>query len=900
MPDWTSHLRPRLAALRLTPAREAEIVEELSQHLQERYDELLAGGVSNPDALQMAIDELLEAETLATRLRPLRQANVTPAIVPGAPRRSLGADLWQDVRYAARTIVKHRGFSAAAILTLALGIGANSAMFALADAVLLRPLPFPQPDRLVMLWESTPQSPRASISPLNMMDWERRSHSFEAIAGFVPNVGGMVLRGDDGLAETIPRQWVTAGIFDTLGIQPIAGRTFQASDDTSEANVVVLAESFWRARFGADRGIVGREIGLDGTPFTVVGVVPDSARIIGRTSIWALVSIQGAGPEARGFHSFHGLGRLRPTTTLDAARADAEAVARNLAAEFPGTNAGRGVTLEPLHDAVTGGDLRRTSMLFLGVVGFVLLISCANVANLLLVRATTRRRELAIRSAIGADRARVTRQLLTESVVLSLLGGLAGLGVGALILELAPAVLPPDLLPATVTLTIDGRVATLCAVTAVVVGLLFGLAPAWQATRLSAASAIDAGNRSVTGRGWIRSVLVAGEVALAVMLLVGAGLLLRTLLVVQNVDRGYRAGEILTMIVDPLGSQYPTEASLLNFFEDVEREVTAVPGVRQMAWASTLPLGFSYAGDYLFEVVGDAAPEDGVRPTADYQIVSPQYFDAIDLDILDGRGFTERDTGATTPVCIVNEAFVRRYLPGRSPIGRMVSVRPADAGEAAPVLRQIVGVARQVKGRPDETGDLLQIYVPLRQDLPGDIFMVVRPESGRAAALAPAVRRAIARVDTEQLVSIRSVMTLDDVAREATAPHRFRATLVMAFAGLALALAMIGLFGTIAYSVQQHARDFGVRRALGATTLDIVRLVMVGAGRVVLVGSLVGLALAAALGRLLDTLLFGVEPLDPLAYASVAGLLAFTAMLAAAGPAWRAASIDPVDALRAE
>ena len=901
MPEWTEPLRRRLAPLRLDPAREREIVEELSQHLDERYEELRSGGAGDADAQRLAMQELLGPDALATYMRPLRQANVPPPIVPGSPRRSVPRDLWQDVRYAARVLRKQPGFAAVVVLTLALGIGANSAMFALVDATLLRPLAFPDPDRLVMLWERTAASPRAGVSPLNLLDWKARSRTFDAIGAFMPFVGGMVMSGADGTADTVPRQWVTADIFTALGVRPVAGRTFLPSDDTPRAAVVVISEAFWRTRFNADPGAVGRDIRLDGEQYTIVGVMPEAAQVIGRTSIWALIPIQGAPPGARGAYMFRGVGRLKPGVTLAAAEADMVAVAEGLARDFPATNASRGVTIAPLHDAVIGTELRQTAILFLGVVGFVLLICCANVANLLLVRATVRRRELAIRSALGADRRRVVRQLLTESLLLSSIGGVLGLALGAAILAVAPQVVPQELLPASVTLAFDGRVVAFCAATALFVGLLFGLAPAWQSTGSSAAQVIASEGRTATGRGGrVRSTLVVAEVATAVLLLFGAGLLLRTLLEVQGVDRGYRAESVLTMLVDPMGDHYPTDAAEFQFYEAVEREVRTVGGVRDVAWATTLPLGPSYEGSYFFEIVGDPPVPENERPAADYQIVSNTYFSTLDLPVVAGRQFGDRDTPGAVPVCIVNEAFVRHHLRGRSPIGVRVAIRPTSSAGAKPVIREIVGVARQVKGRPDEPEELIQIYVPLAQNTPGDIYMLVRPASGRADVLAPAVRAALARIDKDQLVSVRDVMTLDAVAREATARHRFRAVLVTAFAGLALLLAMVGLFGILAYSVHQRVRDFGVRRALGATTGDVLHLVAGSAARVIATGAAIGLALSALAGQLLATMLFGVEPLDPVTFASVGVVLALTAVVSAAGPAWRAARIDPVVALRGE
>ena len=901
MPDWTEHVRTRLAPLRLDAAREGEIVEELSQHLDQRYEELRAAGTSAPEAHRLAIEELLEPGALADYMRSLRQANHPAPVAPGAPRRSLLGDLAQDLGFAARTLRRQPAFAAAAVLTLALGIGVNGAIFALVDATLLRPVPLPHPERLVMAWERSDTSQRDQVSPLNLRDWTERNRTFDLLAGFMPNVGGMVLAGRDGTAETVPRQWVTAGFFDVLGTRPIVGRTFRDSDDRQRLHVVVLTEGFWRSRFGADPGVVGRDIRLDGRLHTVVGVVPDEAQLLARTSIWAMVPVHGAPPAARGIYLLEAIGRMKPGVTLETARADIVSVAEGLAREFPKTNAGRGATLEPRGEAAGGTELRRTSMLVRAVVAFVLLICCANVANLLLARATARTRELAIRSTLGADRSRVVRQLLTESVLLSFVGGALGIAVGAAVLSISPLVIPPGLLPPAVTLGFDLRVVAFCAAAALGVGLLFGLAPAWHATRIAPAQALTGDSRTTTGGGGrIRALLVAGEVATAVVLLFAASLLLRTLLAVERVDRGYSADGVLTMIVDPLGSRYPTPESLLQFFDEIEREVAAVPGVRGVAWASTLPLGPSYAGQSFFEVLGEPLPAESQRPTADYQIVSPSYFRTLDLPVVEGRAFDDRDRRGTTLVCLVNEAFVRRHLRGASPLRKRLALRSTASPDDPAVVREVVGVVRQVKGRPDEIEDLVQVYVPLAQDPMDDLFMVVRPAAGSGDALAPAVRAAIGRIDKEQLVSVRGVMTLEDIAWEATARHRFRAILVAAFAALAIVLAMVGLFGTLAYTVQQRVRDFGVRRALGATNGEMLRTVVLSAARVVAAGVLIGLALATASSRLLATMLYGVRPLDPLTFALVPGVLALTAAVAIAGPAWRATRVDPAVALRSE
>ncbi|HEY1305070.1 MAG TPA: ABC transporter permease [Vicinamibacterales bacterium] len=869
-----------------------EVDEEIAFHIEMRTRELVERGMEPKAARDLVLSRLGDVRRLKRTCIDLgrkrdREMRLTQWI----------SELRDDVKCAIRQLRTAPGFAAVATLTLALGIGVNGAIFALVDATLLRPLPLPAPDRLVMAWERNESVVRNRVAPGNMLDWNVRSRMFVRLAGFIPNVGGMVMAGADGNAETVPRQWVTGGIFDVLGITPVAGRTFRPSDEQQKTGAVVLSEGFWRSRFGADPGVIGRDISLDGSPYTVVGVLPEAAQLVGTTSIWALMPLNRLPPTARGPRILHVVGRLRPSVTLDAASVDMSAVAQVLSREFE-ANRGWSVHLEPLHDAFVGSELRWTSLFFLGVVGFVMLICCANVANLLLARATVREREIAIRSALGAGRRRIVRQLLTESLVLALIGGVCGVGIGALILRAAPWLVPEGLLPGAVTLSFDTRVFLFCAAAAVMVGLLFGVAPAWHA-RGSAPLSMTAESRATTTRGGgLRNVLVVGEIATAVLLLFGAGLLLRTLLALDHVDRGYRAESVLTMLVDPLGSRYPTPASLLQFFDDVEREVRAVPGVRNAAWASTLPMGTSQFGQASFEIVGNPPVDEQRRPSADYQIVGASYFDALDLSIVAGRPFTDRDRPESAPVCVVNEAFVRTHLQGRTAIGARVAMRVA--ADRPPVIREIVGVARQVKGRPDEREDFVQLYVPITQRALDDMYLLVRPLSGDAASLARSVRAAIGRVDKDQLVSVREVMTLENVAMDATARHRFRAVMGMSFAGLALLLAMVGVFGVLAYSVQQRVREIGVRIALGATSRNVLRLVVTGAVRMIALGAAVGLAGAALLARSMSTFLFGVQPLDPMTFAAVAIVLVLTASLAAAAPAWRAARIDPVEAFRSE
>jgi putative ABC transport system permease protein len=910
MPDWKPALRARLGTLRLRPERLADVVDELSQHLDARYEELCATGLDPAQAERQAHAEATSLE-LPERLRHLRQAQrPEPPEPPPAPR-AWWQDLGHDLRYAVHALRRQPGFALVAILTLALGIGANAAMFALVDATLLRPLPLPDPGRVLFVSERTEAAPRGNVSPLNLRDWAERSTSFAAIGGYQPNVASMVMTSAEGQGENVARQWVTAGVFDALGLAPLQGRGFTAEDDRANGDVVVIGEAFWRNRFAADPQIVGRSLMLDGEPFTVLGVMPQAATLIGRSDIWALASLTDLPPQARSAYFLDAVARLKPGIELEAARADLDAVATRLAQQYPDSNAGRGVQLEPLHAHLVGGDLRRTSLLFLAVVGLVLLVCCANIANLLLTRANVRARELAIRAAIGASRGRMVRQLLTESLLLAVLGGALGLLLGAAILGAAPSLLPAGLLPASVELQVDARLAGFCGLVSVLTGLLFGLAPAWQASHAAPVRAIGSEGRGlVTGGGRLRGALVVGQVAIAVALLFVGGLLLRSLIAIGDVERGYGADNVLSLMVDPLGNRYPTAADIQRFYDEVEREVRALPGVRDSAWATTLPMGASSFGDAFFSVDGTPPPPASSRPTADYQIISERYFDTVEVPIVAGRGFDTHDDADAVPVAIVSEAFVRKHLltasgaQAGSPrdlasaIGRRIAVQTSASAEAPSVLREIVGVAGQVKSRPDETEDFVQLYVPLRQSPVGDIFLLVRPRSGAADRLAPDVFEAVRRIDTEQLVSLREVVTLERIADDATARHRFRAVLVGSFALLVLVLATIGVFGVLAYTVQQRSREYGLRMALGAPPSRVLRLVGHSVARLLAVGAVLGLLAALMLGRALDSLLFEVSAFDLPTFVAVVLLIMGAASLATLAPAWQALRVAPATSLR--
>jgi putative ABC transport system permease protein len=809
-------------------------------------------------------------------------------------------DLRGDVRLAVRQLMSAPAFTLMATLTLALGVGVNSAIFALADAALLRPLPFGRSDRLVMLWERTPSSPKTGVSPLNMRDWSLQNQSFEGIAYVQRGMGGgPLLTAPDGSIETAERQSTSANFFDVLEIAPLVGRTFKPEDDGPSPRVVLLGEAVWRRRFGADPSIAGRAVRLNGQPYTVVGVVADNIQFSRPAEIWTLSPQFPDIPTLRSARAFEVVARLKPGVTMTAAQAEMGVISERLAQQYPDANKGAGVIIEPIRAAIVGSDLQTTSFFLLGVVGFVLLLCCANVANLLLARATARSREIAVRSALGAGRARIIRQLLTETLVLAAIGGALGIGFGAAILKAAPAVIPAGLLPPAVTLEFDSRVVLFGLMAALLVGLVFGLIPAWHATGTSLVGVLSSESRSSTGtKNRFRQMLVAAEVAAAVVLLCGAGLLLQTVLRLVSGDTGYRSSSDSVLTLDfsvptSKSSRYPTPDAVIQFYDVVARDVSALPEVRRVGWASSLPYGTSELGRWAFEIVGDRPVDARDRPTAEYTTADPGYFATLDLPIVNGRGFNERDTMQSVPVCLVNEAFVRRHFKNRGPIGARLTLTPFN-GPAQ--TREIVGVVRQTSGQPDAPEELLQVYVPLAQFPTGDVYMVVQPSVGRAETLTPLVRRVVAKIDPDS--PVRRDRTLERLSIESTAGYRFRAKMVAIFGALALVLAMVGVFGVLAYTVEQRQREIGVRMALGATSARVIWLVLRETGSMTAIGAIAGMGLAGLSGRLMATFLYGVTPLDPLTFGTVPVAILLTTAVAAAAPAWRATRINPVQAFR--
>jgi putative ABC transport system permease protein len=801
-------------------------------------------------------------------------------------------NFWRDLVYAARVLRQAPGFTLIAVAVIAIGIGANDAIFTLVDAALLRPLPFAHPNELVQVWEKPPGHDRNAVSPLNFLDWSEHNQAFASMTGISGSSRTMIT---DGIPARIHGQSVTLRFFDVFGVAPVAGRTFTVEDAKPGTRMIVISEAMWRTRFGGNPKLAGSKIVLDGDPWTVIGVMPAGFEVWQQADYWTLFNIARR-PEQRAPHYLRVFGRLNPGVTIGQARAAMNVIGENLAREYPETNKGWGVTMLPLHDATVGENLRTTSLALAGVVGLVLLMACANVANLLLARGAGRSREIAVRAALGGSRGRILGQLLTESALLASLGGAVGFALAWGVVTAAPKFLPPGTLPPGVRLVLDSRLLAFSATLTMLTGLLFGIAPAWQAARISLTGTLRAGGRTATeGMGAFRSALAAAEIAIAVMLAAGAGLLLRTLVSLDRVDTGIRADHVLTAQLSLTGSRYRKSANTLPLYQAVEREVAALPGVRSSAFSTTLPTQGWDIG-MPAELVDRPVPDPSKRKSVHYQMVSPRYFETLGIRLIKGRGFTEQDNGASAQVCIVNEEFVRDYMEGRAPLGARVRIEAMSDNGPVPVVREIVGVIRQVEvDGPQELRKSPEAYIPLAQNPWFWGALSVRT-AGDPAAMTHAVKEAIARVDRNQAVA--RIRTMEELVGETVAQPRFRAELVGAFAGLALVLSAVGIFGVLAFSVNQRRREFGIRSALGAQPHDILGMVVTEGLRITALGVVIGLAAAAALTRSLGSLLFGVKPIDPATFLAAPAVLAACALIACAAPAMRAANVDPAVALK--
>lgn len=806
-------------------------------------------------------------------------------------------NLWQDVRYSGRTLAQNPGFTTVAVLTLALGMGATTAIFSVVNAILLRPLPFYESDRIVVIHNQflALNLKYASCSVADYYEYRKQTGIFDEVAAV--GASSYNLTGVD-RPERVLGAESTATLFPLLGLRPVAGRVFSAEEDQPGRNlVVVLDEGFWRRRFGADPGIVGRAIRLNEQSYTVVGVVPAALHFLAHIELWTPVAFteEQKSPERRRNRALFVMARLRPGVSLEQARAGMNTFAAALAKEYPNSyprSTGWGIVVPRLSELVVG-EMRPALLLLAAAVGLVLLSAAANVANLLLARAVGRSREMAIRLALGAGSWRILRQLLTESTLLGLLGGVAGLALAYGGVKLLVAAGPQNV-PRLHEVGMDGRVLAFTFLVSLMTGLLFGLAPAVQALRGRLHESLKEGGRGASGglaRHKMRSLLVVAEVALSLVLLVAAGLLLQSFRRLQRVDTGFRPEGVLTFRISPPQARYPEPGETARAVEQIAERVRALPGVVAVGAVSTLPFSNSNNSGGFTREGQDQAP-DGSLPLADFRVVSPGYFEALGIPLLQGRLFDATDRSDAPGVALVDEKLAQQYWPNRDPIGKRVR-RPGPQASWFTVVG-IVGHVKHAQLDAESTGALYFSYL---QNRPPGMTFVARtagPPRGLAGAL-PAV---VASVDQD--LPVFEIRTMEQRVLESLTPRRFAMYLLGIFAAVALALSAVGIYGVMAQSVTQRTHEIGIRMALGAEPRDVLRLV-VGQGMVLAAtGLAAGVAAALALTSWMSRLLFGVQPTDLLTFLAVSALLAAVALAACYLPARRATRVNPVEALRHE
>jgi putative ABC transport system permease protein len=811
--------------------------------------------------------------------------------------------LLNDIRYGIRSLLKRPSFTAVAVVTLALGIGANTAIFSVVNGVLLRPLPFVSPDRLVMLWGVDKQGPseKVPVSHPNFVDWRSRNQVFEQLAGFASGEMTLTGRGDP---LRLRGALVTANLFPLLGVTPQRGRTFLPEEDQPGTHVVILSHGFWQRRFGSDPNVLQQTLTLDGQAFAVVGVMPPGFAFPLKNEpaeFWISAALNSEGPAPlatqRGNLSLNVVGRLRPGVTPAQAQAEMETIVGNLAREYPDTNEGLGVRTVPLHEELVG-DVRRGLLILFGAVVCVLLIACANVANLLLAQATGRHKEIAIRAAVGASRGRIIRQLLVESLLLALCGGALGLLLAGRGTELLVALLPEGL-PPLAAIGVDQRVLAFTILFSLVAGVAFGLAPAWQASRTDLTAALKEGGHGA-GVGLrhmrVREALVVAEIAIALILLTGAGLLINSFLRLQQVKPGFDPHNVLTFNLSLPTTRYPQPHQVSSFYQQLVAHLEALPGVTAAGVVSPLPLSGRNAS-VGFSIEGVAHAASNPFPfVSNFRRVDPGYFKTMGIQIRNGRGFIAPDNLNSTPVAIVNETFARQFFPAQNPVGKRITpgYMMDDRG---PLTREIVGVVADVKHVRLSDAPLPELYVSQAQ-LPLESVTVVARTSGDPNGLISAARNEVQALDRD--LPLSDVKTLNEYLGASVARPRFNMLLLGLFAAVALILTAVGLYGVMAFTVTQRTHEIGIRLALGAQKTNVLGLMVRSGVTLALVGVAIGLAGSFALTRLLTTLLFGVTPTDPMTFATVSLGLILVALLACYVPARRATKVDPLVALRYE
>ncbi len=811
--------------------------------------------------------------------------------------------LLQDIRFGLRMLLKSPSVSIVATIALALGIGANTAIFSVVNAVLLRPLPFPDPDSLVALFETDLQRglQRGTHSYPNFFDIRAQNSVFERVSTY--RSGDYIMTGR-GEPARLQGAVVTSDLLPLLGVQPVLGRMFLPDDDkpSETGRVVILSQPLFQKRFSADPSILNQAITLNGVSYTVVGVMPAGFEFPIQNEpveLWTTIAGDASGQTPvttqRGAHFLRVIGRLKPEVTLEQAQADVTTIASRLEQQYPDTNTRRGLRVDSALSALVG-DVRPTLFILLGAVACVLLIACANVANLLLARATSRHKEMAIRAAMGASRVRVIRQLLTESVLLSILGGAVGLLLAVWWSDLLIALGKEDI-PRAVQVGIDWRVLGFTLGVSLLTGIIFGLAPAVHSSKSELVDALKEGGRGTSEgarRNKVRNVLVVTELAIAVVLLVGAGLLIQSLWRLQKVNSGLEPQNVLTFNVGLPEVKYNYEKQA-QFFIDLKSRLEATPGVQ--AASSILPLPLS--GDRFsisFEIEGrPMAPKD--HPVGDFFATGVGYFRAMGIPIIKGRDFDDRDRHGATPVVIITESLARQFFPNEDPIGKRIKPGINTIEGEKTAMKEIIAVVGDVRNRSLDVEPKPAYYVPQTQ-VPFDQMAMVVKTSGDPHSLISAATKQVAALDQD--IPVFAAKTMEEYLSASVAAPRFSTTLLSIFAAVALVLTVVGLYGVMSYSVAQRTNEIGIRLALGAQSRDVLLMIVKQGGLLIGLGLVIGLAGAFALTRLLASLLFGVTAKDPLTFGAVAVLLAIVALLACYVPAWRATKVDPMEALRCE
>ena len=805
--------------------------------------------------------------------------------------------LLQDLRYAIRMMINNRAFSVVAVLVLALGIGANSVIFSVVNAVLLRSSPYPDSGRIIMVFESDVQRrTREAIAAGNFLDWRDQNHVFENLATYREETFN--LTGTD----RPERAWgviTTSALFPVLGVNPILGRVFGPDEESlGTSRVAVISQSLWERRFASDPKVLGQKLAANSEPLTIIGVMPRGFKFPEQSDLW--IPPRQTVPEHtlrpavnmstnRDSHYLSAIGRLKPGVTLQQARTDMDAVALRMEEQNPNQDTGRGVNLITLREADVG-DVQSALLVLFGAVGFVLLIACANVANLLLARAATRQKEIAIRTALGANRFRLVRQLLTESVLLSLMGG--GLGLLLALWGIGPLV---SLSPGTGAnaIKIDGLVLGFTLAVSLVTGVAFGLFPALQSSNLDLNESLKEGGRSGSSgarRNRVRGMLVVAEIALSLVLLIGAGLMIKSFIRLEQVNPGFATRDVLTMRLSLPAAQYPDSRRRTAFYQQVIQRVQAIPGAQSAGAISRLPLTPGNSSRGLI-IEGRQNDGSGDGPGADYRVISPDYFKVMGIAVSKGRGFTESDKAEAPPVGIINETLARRFWPDEDPVGKRLKIDDGDP------WTEIVGVVADVKHLGLDSQARNELYVPYFKD-PWPFMTVVVHSGAGAAGLPNAMRNEVWAVDRD--LPVPDIKPMDQLLAASVARRRFNMLLLALFGAVALVLAAVGIYGVMSYSVTQRTREIGIRMALGATRSDVLKLVVGQGMTLALIGVGIGLAAAFALTRVLTSLLFAVGATDAATFVIISTLLAGVALAACLVPARRAMKVDPMTALRYE